>query len=143
MKKSAIQCQFVGAVLVATLVAGGAVAGSCGCSVAKTGAADQGAEVKTVVVKGVWESDSVCVYKSGEWVLKIEYLLKGTRSEGQKGRLFKGGKEVKGKKKGDLLETALRKLKHYGDERKVSWAISGWNFAERSQVKPSSQVSAK
>ncbi len=143
MRRSAIQCQVVGAVLVATLAAGGAVACSCGCSVAKTETADQGGKAKTAAVKGVWESDNVCVYKSGEWVLKVEYLLKGTRSEGQKGTLFKGGKEVKGKKKGNLQETTLGKLRHYGDERKVSWAVSGWNFAERSQVKPSSRISAK
>jgi hypothetical protein len=90
-----------------------------------------------------WESDTVCVYEKGEWVLKIEYLHKGSRSEGQKGTLLKNGQAITDKQRGDTLETSLGKLKHYGVERKVRWALSGWNFADRRQVKRSSQVPKK
>ena len=90
-----------------------------------------------------WESENVCVYKKGEWVLRIEYLQKGSRSEGQNGILLKGGQAaVEEAEKGTVLETPLGKLKHYGAERKVRWGITGWNFADRSQVKRSSQVPA-
>lgn len=90
-----------------------------------------------------WESDNVCLHKKGEWTLKVEYLHKGSRSEGQNGTLLKGGKPVSDKKKGDVLETSLGKLKHYGTERKVKWGLTGWNFADRRLVKRSSQIPVK
>jgi len=90
-----------------------------------------------------WESDKVCVYKKGEWTLKVEYLHKGSRSEGQSGVLLRGDKPVTGKEKGDVLETSLGKRKHYGTERKVRGGRTGWNFADRRQVKRSSEVPAK
>ncbi len=95
------------------------------------------------VIYAVWISETVCSYKSGEWELQIEYLLKGSRSEGQDGKLLKGGKPVDPKKVGKEIETPLGKMKHYGTERKVKWAVTGWNFADRRKVKDSSRVPKK
>ena len=88
----------------------------------------------------VWISETVCSYKVGEWELQVEYLEKGSRSEGQNGKLLKAGKSVDPQKIGNALETPLGKLKHYGIERKVKWDITGWNFADRRKVKSSSRV---
>ncbi len=128
----------VGVILGLVMLAGGAFGSSCD----KSGSC-QCAKPKVIAPAAVWESDNVCVYKKGEWVLKIEYLHKGSRSEGQNGTLFKGGKAVEDNLKGDTLKTSLGKLKHYGNERNVRWALTGWNFADRSQVKRSEQVTAK
>jgi len=87
-----------------------------------------------------WISETVCSYKTGEWELQIEYLLKGSRSEGQDGKLLKGSKPVDPKKLGKEIETPLGKMKHYGIERKVKWAVTGWNFADRRMIKDSSRV---
>ncbi len=87
-----------------------------------------------------WISETVCSYKTGEWELQIEYLLKGSRSEGQDGKLLKGSKPVDPKKLGKELETPLGKMKHYGIDRKVKWAVTGWNFADRRMIKDSSRV---
>lgn len=87
-----------------------------------------------------WISKTVCSYKSGEWELQVEYLLKGSRSEGQDGKLLKGGKIVDHKKIGHEIETPLGEIKYYGTERKVKWAVTGWNFADRRLVKDSSRV---
>lgn len=92
------------------------------------------------VTNVVWISDTVCSYKCGEWELRIKYLQKGSRSEGQDGTLLKNGKEVDYTKSGNLLDTDLGKLRHYGTERKVAWALTGWNFADRRRVKNSAAV---
>ncbi len=110
------------------------------CKKESAGACTKSAGSKLVAT---WESDTVCLYKKGEWTLKVEYLHKGSRSEGQNGVLLRGGKPVTGKEEGDVLETSLGKLKHYGTERKVRWGLTGWNFADRRQVKRSSQIPAK
>jgi len=89
-----------------------------------------------------WKSETVCVYEKGEWTLQIEYLRKGTRSEGQDGKLLKAGKSVDGTTVGGLLETTLGKLKYYGSERKSAWSLTGWNFSDRRLVKRSTAVIA-
>ena len=94
-------------------------------------------------VTAQWISENVYSYRSGEWELQVEYLLKGTRSEGQDGKLLKAGKNVDPKSMGKELETPLGKMKHYGSERKVKWAITGWNFADRRLAKGSARLPEK
>ena len=87
-----------------------------------------------------WVSSAVCSYKCGDWELRVEYLNKGSRSEGQNGLLLKGGKSVVTSKKGTVISTTLGDIKYYGTERNYAWALSGWNFADRRRVKISSSV---
>jgi hypothetical protein len=94
-------------------------------------------------IKAAWISETVYSYKSGEWELQVEYLLKGTRSEGQDGKLLKDGKPVDSKLLGKEIDTPLGKMKFYGMERKVKWALTGWNFADRRLAKGSARLPAK
>ena len=94
-------------------------------------------------IKASWMSETVYSYKSGEWELQVEYLLKGTRSEGQDGKLLKAGKPVDPKLLGKEIETPLGKMKFYGTERKVKWALTGWNFADRRLAKGAAKLPAK
>lgn len=87
-----------------------------------------------------WEDD-VAVYQAGEWDLRIAYLQKGTRSEGQQGTLLRGGQPVPAPDSGDL-STPLGELKHYGDDRPTLWSVSGWNFADRKQIRRSEELLA-
>jgi len=86
-----------------------------------------------------WQ-DTTLVYKSGVWELRIKYLQKGTRSEGQDGKLFKEQKAVEPKQAGALLDTPFGKLKHYGKQRRSLWDVTGWNFADKKQIKRSEHV---
>lgn len=86
-----------------------------------------------------WDGDT-CVYASGQWELRISYLLKGTRSEGQDGTLFLDGAPVEPKKEGESKDTPIGMLKHHGTERKMRWAVTGWNFADKKAIKASSAV---
>ena len=90
-----------------------------------------------------WESDTVCVYARDSWTLKVTYLRKGTRSEGQDGQLLKDGVVVKGETVGETKQTSLGEMKYYGSERKRLWDLTGWNFSDRSRVKPSELVPVK
>ena len=91
-----------------------------------------------------WEG-STLVYEVGDCRLNIEYLAKGSKSEGQDGVLYKNGKEVKARQKNETIDTAMGKLKYYG-KRSLSnalWDITGWNFADTSQIKRSEDVIIK
>lgn len=113
----------------------GAAGSCCGSVMAEAEATTEVAPVVTIV----WE-DSVLVYRSGDWAMRIEYLRKGTRSEGQNGALSKAGEPVAVPAAGATLETPFGTLKHYGVERKRLWDITGWNFADRAKVLPSLSV---
>ena len=87
-----------------------------------------------------WQAAGTLVYSQGEWILLIHYTNKGTRSEGQDGILRKNGQDVKPSKDGEVLDTALGQIKHYGAERKPLWDVTGWNFADKKRIMLSSQV---
>ncbi|MBJ6610567.1 MAG: hypothetical protein JG718_09435 [Candidatus Thiothrix moscowensis] len=77
------------------------------------------------------------VLRAEGWELQIWYRAKGSRSEGQHGVLLQGGKAIKGKSTGEELETALGKMKFYGEVPTVMWEPSGWHFADKTLIKPS------
>ena len=83
-----------------------------------------------------WEGDDA-VYRQGGWELRITYLQRGTRSEGQVGLLRREGALVEPDLDAEVLQTSLGLLKHYGDDRPVLWAVSGWNFADQRDIKRS------
>lgn len=90
-------------------------------------------------VHGAWEKDTL-VYRAAKWELRIDYLQRGTRSEGQHGRLLLKGKEIGPETDGEVRPTPFGDLKHYGTERKTLWAVSGWNFADRARIRPSEMI---
>jgi hypothetical protein len=110
-----------------------APAGCCGTKASACAAP----KVTDVFVK--WEGATL-VYESAPCKLRIEYLQKGTRSEGQNGILLCAGAEVAGTAVGQTTNTPLGELKWYGTERKNLWDNTGWNFADKRLVKPSSLV---
>ncbi len=61
------------------------------------------------------EPDCSRCHKKEGWALYINYRLKGTRSEGIDGRLFHNGKEIKGKKIGEALDTSLGRMTWKGE----------------------------
>ena len=73
------------------------------------------------------------------WHLVIEYRLKGTRSEGQHGRLYHGDQEITGRE-GDEVDTPLGRMKHYGEKTDPPWKETGWNYADKTKIKCSSEV---
>lgn len=77
------------------------------------------------------------VLRAEGWELQIWYRAKGSRSEGQHGVLFQNGKLIKGATVGEEMDTALGKMKFYGDAPAVMWDPSGWHFADKSLIKPS------
>jgi hypothetical protein len=76
------------------------------------------------------------VDSAGGWHLVIEYRAKGTRSEGQTGTLYRGREVIKGKK-GDVVDTPLGEMRHYGDRPEHLWSPTGWNYADTSKRKNS------
>jgi hypothetical protein len=129
------------------LYAGIGLVGLCaiGCGVAgeESPAAVEPATTNAAPLVATWKSKTVCVYQRGEWRFEVEYRAKGSRSEGQNGKLFKGDKPVEGNTVGELLDTSFGKMKYYGTERKVLWAPTGWNFADRRKMKRADKVPAK
>jgi hypothetical protein len=77
------------------------------------------------------------VLREGGWELQIWYRAKGSRSEGQHGVLLHDGKTIKGVTVGEELDTALGKMKYYGTAPSVPWNPSGWHFADKGLIKPS------
>ena len=77
------------------------------------------------------------VLREGAWELQIWYRAKGTRSEGQHGVLYHKGKLVKAAAVGKELETSLGKMKYYGVSPDVAWEPSGWHFANKNLIQPS------
>jgi hypothetical protein len=77
------------------------------------------------------------VLRQEGWELQIWYRAKGTRSEGQHGVLLQNGKEIPPGNVGDEMDTALGKMKYYGATPGVLWDPSGWHFADKSLIKPS------
>jgi len=69
-------------------------------------------------------------------ILFICYDAKGTRSEGQTGRLFMDGKEVIGKRN-QVLRFGSIELKCYPSRAKEPWAIKGWNYADPGRIRHS------
>lgn len=90
---------------------------------------------------GGWDGDTY-VHASGGWALRVQYLHKGTRSEGQDGVLLRDGQAVEPASPGEELDTPLGRLRHYGSERRNLWDVTGWNFADKAQVKPSQSLPA-
>ena len=86
-----------------------------------------------------WDGDTA-VYEDGGWALMIDYLNRGTRSEGQNGRLFHNGTEVQPSGV-EVLETPLGTLNHWGTGRQKAWDVTGWNFDAREKFRPSSLIS--
>ena len=66
------------------------------------------------------------------WYLVLTYNNIGTRSEGQHGDLYKGDKLIEGEK-GDVKDTPMGKMKHYGDEKERLWDTTGWNYEDKSK----------
>lgn len=67
------------------------------------------------------------------WLL-IEYNNKGTRSEGQNGKLFIDGKEKIGKLNDEFKINEIS-FKHYGVIKEQLWIITGWNYSDPRKVK--------
>ena len=78
------------------------------------------------------------ILRAEAWELQIWYRAKGSRSEGQHGVLLHDGDAVKGSTVGEEMDTALGKMKYYGTRPGVLWNPSGWHFADKSLIKPSS-----
>lgn len=78
-------------------------------------------------------------FRKGDWELRITFRAKNTRSEGQHGELFYKGRKITAKTTGEEIETALGKMKYYGDAERIrhQWELSGWNFADPSKIKSS------
>jgi hypothetical protein len=100
-------------------------------------------EATVAPLTATWESDTVCVYARDSWTLKVTYLRKGTRSEGQDGQLLKEGVVVEGETVAETKKTSLGEMKYYGADRKSLWSLTGWNFSDRRRVKPSKLVPVK
>lgn len=79
-------------------------------------------------------------YRSGPWELRILYRARGTRSEGSHGVLYRNGEIVEPHHLGEFVDTGLGKLKYYAhlEEPHLPWATTGWHFADRSLILPSS-----
>lgn len=90
---------------------------------------------------GEWRGDDLFAYCSGEWALEIKYLNRGTRSEGQEGRLLKAGVAVAVGEQ--AVQTPIGLLRHYGSERRKPWDLTGWNFADRRKVRRSADLPVK
>ena len=89
-----------------------------------------------------WETgDPDKTLKKGSWELQIFYRNKGTRSEGQHGVLLYYDKPVQGTVVGEEKDTELGRMEYYGpeNEKQVPWAPTGWNFADKGNIKPSWQ----
>jgi hypothetical protein len=130
---------FLIACMLGLLLAGCGVAGE---DTATAPSSDQPeTEEETPLVES-WKTDTVYVYQKDEWRLEVEYRAKGSRSEGQTGKLYKGAELVTGKK-GERKETPLGEMMYYGDEPKTRWSPVGWNFADRRKMRNSMQLPAK
>ena len=77
------------------------------------------------------------VLRDNGWELQIWYRAKGSRSEGQHGVLLHNGNEIKGSRVGEEMTTALGKMHYYGTAPGVPWNPTGWLFADKSLIKPS------
>ena len=86
-----------------------------------------------------WDGDTA-VYEAGRWVLLIDYLNRGTRSEGQHGRLFCNAADVPAPGDGMPIQTPFGKLKHWGDVRPNRWDTTGWNFETKETIRPASSL---
>ena len=68
----------------------------------------------------------------GEYLLCIDILHGGTRSEGRSGRLYRHGVEVTGGRKGQIVDTEPTggglKFIFLGLERPHLWSVSGWDL---------------
>jgi hypothetical protein len=67
-----------------------------------------------------------------EYVLCMEILHGGTRSEGRVGRLYRHGVEMKAARKGQRIDTEPTggglQFIFLGDERPHLWSVSGWDL---------------
>ncbi len=68
----------------------------------------------------------------GEYLLCVDILHGGTRSEGRSGRLYRHGVEVKGERTGQIIDTEPAggglKFIFLGNERPQLWSVSGWDL---------------
>ncbi len=98
-----------------------------------------GARGQTGPISARWDGDTA-IYEAGEWTLQITYLLKGTQNEGQEGVLLRRNSPVEPAAPGEIIQTSLGELKHWGSERKQLSDVTGWNFATRAKILRSEQV---
>jgi|GEM_PF-2472957 len=82
------------------------------------------------------------VLRAGEWQLHITYRAKGSKSEGQHGVLFYRGEPVHGSRVGEERDTALGRMKYYGEKQGLPWLSTGWNYADSSKIRHSWQDSS-
>jgi hypothetical protein len=73
------------------------------------------------------------IISKGGWHLVIAYRAKGTKSEGQEGKLYRGLIPIPGAE-GQELDTPLGKMKYYGDKYVHLWDPTGWNYADKAQI---------
>ncbi|GJM42661.1 MAG: hypothetical protein DHS20C20_29430 [Ardenticatenaceae bacterium] len=71
--------------------------------------------------------------------MHITYANAGTRSEGQHGELSHNGRSIQPTHEGQERDTPLGRLKYYlhPDKATLPFAITGWNFANRKRIRPS------
>ena len=79
------------------------------------------------------------LYSKGAWKLKIVYKLRGSKSEGPHGVLYRDDERVNSLQPGEMIETDLGTLKYYAHliEKQWSWEVTGWHFADQSLILPS------
>jgi hypothetical protein len=73
---------------------------------------------------------------SGDWVLNIYYRFRGSKSEGQHGRLFHNGELIEPQQVGEIIDTDLGQMKYYCrlEDMELPWEPTGWNFADRKKI---------
>jgi hypothetical protein len=76
------------------------------------------------------------VIRAGEWELKI-YYRRCTPIEYQHGVLRRRGRLVRGRCAGQEIDTPLGLLRYYGQEETCFLTPTGWNFADRRQIRRS------
>ena len=82
-------------------------------------------------------------FAKDNWILHITYTLAGTRSEGQHGELSHNGRSQQPTHEGQELDTPLGRMKYYlhPDNATLPFEITGWNFADHSLIRPSTDTS--
>ena len=75
----------------------------------------------------------------GAWRFNIYFRFRGSKSEGQHGILLHNGKPLEPEQVGDVIDTDLGKMKYYCDleDMEVPFEPTGWNFEDRTKIKPS------
>ena len=85
------------------------------------------------------EPEHARAYKEKGWALYVNYVAKGSKSEGVHGALYHDGVEVFGKQKGETLDTPLGKMTWKGSREKCKHLFdpSGWHAENANWMRPS------